>query len=521
MKAKFYHLIFFLVLFNCKSIFATDVSGGNVSGHWILTNSPYRILGNITIPVDSLLEIDSGVTVEFQGHYQFKINGKIHANGTELDPIMFDAVIEWWGFRFDGISASQDSSLFTYCTVQNSNANGSGNYTFGGGFFISAFSKIRIEGCIIRNNTATYGGAIYCINASPNIYGNEIYSNHATSYYGGAIYGENSSPSIVNNIITNNGGQIDFLGTSSPEIIGNIISNSGGHGIGLQYTGNANIINNIITHNSLAIVSVGVSPNIIGNLIAYNSGNDYGPGIFCYHASTPQIVNNTIAYNHSNMYGGGICIGDNCTPVIMNTILWGNTAFNHQGDQIALLQSSQPVFYNCDIQSGSGAFYYWDAPGNFTGTYIDCIDADPLFVLTTTDDLSIQPGSPCVNAGGITSVNLPPVDLAGNPRLCNNVLEIGAYEICNVGIQNFEVGIIPLKIFPVPAHDRLFFEIEPKDISKNMSLQLYTAFGVMVRSISFYSSIVTIPVDQLSPGIYFYQINNLNCTLNKGKVIIE
>lgn len=521
MKTIFHHLIFFLILFGGNNTFATNIPGGNVSGHWILANSPYNILGNITIPADSLLLIDPGVTVEFQGHYQFKIDGRIHAIGTIIDPIVFDALIDWWGFRFDGISFSQDSSLFIYCIVQKGNANGSNNYSHGGGFFISDFSKIRIEGCLIRNNTASLGGAIYCDFASPKIAGNEIYSNHASSYYGGAIYGDNSSPFIVNNNITNNGGQINFIHNSAPEIIGNIISNSGGVGIGLEYTGIANIINNTITHTSIGIVSVGTSPNIIGNLIAFNSGNDYGPGIFCYHASTPQIINNTIAYNSSNMYGGGICIGDNCTPVIINNILWGNTANNHQGDQIALLQSSQPVFYNCDIQGGSGAFYYWDAPGNFTGTYVNCIDADPLFVDSLTEDLSIQPGSPCINAGDTLSVILPTFDLAGNQRLCNLVLEIGAFELCNVGIQEFDPYSVHAKIYPIPAHNHLIIEIEPKDVYKNLSLQLVTVFGEVVTSISIHSSRFTFPIDQLTPGIYFYLINNLYRTLDKGKIIVK
>jgi hypothetical protein len=120
------------------------------------------------------------------------------------------------------------------------------------------------------------------------------------------------------------------------------------------------------------------------------------------------------------------------------------------------------------------------------------------------------------------SVILPSVDLAGNQRLCNQVLEIGAYEICNVGIKEFDPYSIHSKIFPIPANNRLIFEIEPEDVyKKNLSLQLVNAYGVVVKCISIYSSIFTVPIDQLTPGIYFYQINNLYRTLDKGKIIVE
>ncbi len=68
-------------------------------------------------------------------------------------------------------------------------------------------------------------------------------------------------------------------------------------------------------------------------------------------------------------------------------------------------------------------------------------DADPLFVTpvnpddapTTDGDLNLLPNSPCINTGtpDTTGLNLPPIDIAGNPRIYNGLvdrIDMGAYE---------------------------------------------------------------------------------------------
>jgi hypothetical protein len=62
---------FFIILFLIVSLspaFSTDIPPGEVFGLWNPADSPYHILGDITIPSDSTLTIEPGVWVEFQGH---------------------------------------------------------------------------------------------------------------------------------------------------------------------------------------------------------------------------------------------------------------------------------------------------------------------------------------------------------------------------------------------------------------------------------------------------------------------
>ena len=58
--------ILFIVLPFCW-LAATDVSG-NQSGTWTLANSPYNIIGDVTVPAGDSLSIEPGVEVFVMGN---------------------------------------------------------------------------------------------------------------------------------------------------------------------------------------------------------------------------------------------------------------------------------------------------------------------------------------------------------------------------------------------------------------------------------------------------------------------
>jgi len=68
---------------------ATDVPGSVISQNatWTLAGSPYRILGDVQVAANAVLEIQAGVTVIFEGNYT--LQGNIYANGTAARPIWF------------------------------------------------------------------------------------------------------------------------------------------------------------------------------------------------------------------------------------------------------------------------------------------------------------------------------------------------------------------------------------------------------------------------------------------------
>ncbi|MCK4357569.1 MAG: right-handed parallel beta-helix repeat-containing protein, partial [Candidatus Cloacimonetes bacterium] len=92
---------------------------GDVSGTWNYANSPYYIGGEINIPFDSNLVIEPGVQVIFSGHYKFNIYGRLLAEGTATDTIVFtaqDTTLGWHGLRF--LCSNWQGSKLVYCKLE-------------------------------------------------------------------------------------------------------------------------------------------------------------------------------------------------------------------------------------------------------------------------------------------------------------------------------------------------------------------------------------------------------------------
>ena len=97
-----------------NAVWATDVSGG-VSGTWSVSGSPYIVKGDITVDPGSVLTIDQGVEVHFDGFYRFDVDGTLVAIGSGSNPIVFKSAKlspgpgDWKTIRFS--STSSGSSL--------------------------------------------------------------------------------------------------------------------------------------------------------------------------------------------------------------------------------------------------------------------------------------------------------------------------------------------------------------------------------------------------------------------------
>ena len=102
----------------------TTVYAGDVSGTWDASGSPYRIEGDITVPVGGTLTIGSGVEILFSPAYSLTVNGTLLANGTTSSPILFttpDSSPGWLGIRFVN---APDGSLLDHVIVEKGHATG-------------------------------------------------------------------------------------------------------------------------------------------------------------------------------------------------------------------------------------------------------------------------------------------------------------------------------------------------------------------------------------------------------------
>ncbi len=505
----------------------TIIPAGNVSGTWTLAGSPYLIQGSVMIPDGSTLSIEPGVNVNFQGSYKLYIQGRLLAAGNAADTIHFsaaDTTIGWLGLHFDNTPLTNDTSKIFYCKLQYAKTTNGG-----GAIYILGFSKVVISNNRISNcRTDAYpgGGGILCSGSSPVITHNTI-SHNMTSFGGGGICCENSSPAITNNVISNNvayngGGGIECFGiynASNAVISNNIISNnSASYGGGISSTNNSPIITNNLISNNTASNGGGIScgsdgtPNISSNTISNNTAAESGGGIYCdYTYASPTFTNNTLV-NNSAAKGGALSCFLYSSVNLYNTILWGNTA-SASGPQVYLDdENSDPVFHYCDVQGGPDAFGL-NSGIFYTGIYQNNIDAIPMFVSPSagsgagfdgvTADWSLQAASPCINTGtpDTTGLSLPELDLAGNPRIKGDRIDIGAYEFplpnSVVEIQNNFL----VDIYPNPAMNDISVEMKQKS-----EIEISNISGQIIKTIYSDDTKTTIDIGNLSGGVYIIKV---------------
>jgi hypothetical protein len=165
----------------------------------------------------------------------------------------------------------------------------------------------------------------------------------------------------------------------------------------------------------------------------------FGGGVFTYY-NTTNVLGCSFSGNTAD-YGGAVSGGS-----IANSILWGNTA-TVEGPEVYDMESVN----FCNVQGG------YERGGN--------IDLDPLFadadgddsiVGTADDDLRLTAGSPCIDVAsnnligrdwadldgdGNTNEKVP-YDLDGNPRIENDIVDMGAYEFA-APVMQVKVDIKP------------------------------------------------------------------------------
>ena len=349
-------LLLFLLSGFAKIGAQTYISPGLVNGTWGINESPFYIQGDITVPDDSTLIIEPGVSVIFEGYYALNVQGRLLAIGNESSPITFnindttgfhksDTTLGGWnGIQFIDTPLDNDTSKVIYCTLQYGKAVGSSPpNNSGGAIFISNFDNVLISNCVIRNNSAgglnsPSGGGLCLQVANIILDNNEISYNHA--WDGGGIQIWESDPVFINNKIVFNtadvgGGGIWIGGMSNSEFNGDDISNntagSSGGGIICWQTTNTTL-NSVTVKNNIA---------------------NWGGGVGVIECEL-QVDSCIFSDNGSFELGGGL--GSNSSTVnINNTNFEKDTASIHGGAME--IYSSELFIDNCNIRDNKAAIF--------------------------------------------------------------------------------------------------------------------------------------------------------------------
>lgn len=370
-------VLVFYILVATLSFCDTTIPGGNISGTWMLSGSPYLIQGDVIIPLSSTLTIEPGVQVIFQGNYSLTVNGYIQANGTVEDSIYFTKEMPgpgWEGIRF--VDAPGASHLY-YCVIQYGNASGSLPNNLGGGIYIRSSNPI-ISHCRIANNTASFGGGIYAIASDPVIEYCLIYDNTASNY-GGAIHLFGSDAYIRNCTIAHNQGTgagglyIDFC---SPAIVNTIVAGNTGYG-GIYFVDASNTeIAYSDFHNNEYGAFTGYVPSGLGTIVSTNANGDPCDGYYNIFLD-PQFVNPVIGDLRLQSTSACIDAGDPNLPWDPDSTIADIGVYHF--DQLGVLHdNSTPLFSLLNLAS---------RPNPFTSTTeISFALPDPQHVVLTIYD---------------------------------------------------------------------------------------------------------------------------------------
>ena len=264
---------------------------------------------------------------------------------------------------------------------------------------------------IVSNFAGNCAGAVY----EGKIESCAVLHNVATNW-GGAFYGcEGSNCVVVGNRCGRSGGAAYGGSLRDCTIIGNRCEGSGGAGYESEMFQCAIVSN--VAGNCAGAVYGGKAASCI---VLRNVATNWGGAFYCC-----QVHNSVIAGNYCGKTGGGVYEG----------LLIGCTVFSNLADE-GTAGAYNAAATNTILWANMGAggkLSNWSK-----GTYGHCVlypnvegemntDRDPLLYSAEELDGRICENSSCIDAGDNLAAG-ESLDVAGNPRIMNNTVDIGAYE---------------------------------------------------------------------------------------------
>jgi len=191
---------------------------------------------------------------------------------------------------------------------------------------------------------------------------------------------------------------------------------------------------------NVTMVNLEITDNVLDNIAPY-WGNPPYSFIYMYGPSgNVRIINATIGNNYSSSSNiSGIKFGESVTYELINSIVYGNIPHEIS------IQNDRPVPANITIShslinGGNDGILFFGSPNYNLYWGEGNLDNDPLWMGDAYPEYPymLSENSPARNAGTLDILNFefPEFDLAGNPRIYGDSIDMGAYEY-----QGFGTGI--------------------------------------------------------------------------------
>jgi hypothetical protein len=350
--------------------------------------------------------------------------------------------------------------------------NGNGYFTDRWGGIATGFSgKLVLDSIAVVNTTGYFEVAISSDRDDSLVISNSLF-DHCTGYQivsiGGNKNGVPRQINLLSNRFTSNYPDTSLFRRQLSLFIYNV-SNLGD-------TATVRVVNCLFDNN---LDSAGWGPPGVNALyVGYHSQAD--------------VLNCTFADNILlNQYSGAVAPSDGSRINFYNSILYGNypyqaVLFSHNQVSPCTLSFDHSLVQNAihGIKDYGGENQLIWGEGN--------LGSDPLFFGSGEHPYSIDYGSPCIDAG---TTNLPPgltlpeFDLAGNPRIWGENVDIGAYEYGpwvsvaeKPGVKPPEAEITSISAAPNPFTHGTYirFLAQQQGIT---DISVYNASGLKVRTL--------------------------------------
>jgi predicted outer membrane repeat protein len=351
--------------------------------------------------------------------------------------------------------------VFVRCILTHNNA--------GGGGAVSCGRMWRPEfiNCLFENNNAEYSCGAISSHQSASLKFNEcIFRRNSAGRSGGAIGSTITGPEMqfINCLFENNNSKFDGGAVSSGSkstlnfnhcVFRSNTSNSGGGAISVGSRSSLSLNQCVFRQNTTGLrggaISVGsIKTQLINCLFVANMAGDTGGAISCpdyingngdsvfdllnctfYDNSPPTLhkppTNSVKQPDGSSAYMSG--------SIITNCIFYNKPSYMAVSIKFG---RTEPLIitsiYEKEHESGQPR----PIPPMPEELFVDPNGADGILG-TEDDDFRLAPGSPAINAGtNETEPPLPAMDLDGNPRILNDIVDLGAYEF--IGVNKLDNG---------------------------------------------------------------------------------
>jgi subtilisin family serine protease len=354
----------------------------SVSGHWTKMNSPYLI--SVDVEVSGELVIDAGARIVFGGNRFLACTGsnKLFIRGTATDSVLLTAdntLIGWGGIIL--IGTLPGNVIIEYANIRNSKGT-SGNI-------------------VVRGRSMPRG-------------------------WGAALYGENSSPIVRHCFFSDN---------SASAISGSAIGLIGG---GAPRIENCEFRNNTGYAGTIALNGCG--EGVFNNLLLANNKGGYASAWYFTGSDVYTINNSTVVGNSGNVT---ISLDVGGCAIFNNSIIYANT---HREASVVVgwIYGGGPAeltFHYSDVDTFSrvpwAKTYTADYGAHRVTWGQGSFSADPKFVNDSRGDYRLAAASPAIDAGTpvVSALSLDPTDLAGNERIANGRIDLGAYEFASSTVR--------------------------------------------------------------------------------------